>query len=102
MSMALTMEGYSVSEAANGVEALALFSTNPFDLVITDFEMPAMKGDELVARIRQAVVGQPILMVSGNWSRLTDPLRQVNGCLDKPFKLADLITAVKRVLREHN
>ena len=35
----------------------------PFDLVITDFEMPSMKGDELAAAIKARAPKQPIVMV---------------------------------------
>ena len=41
----LEKEGYAVVEANNGAEAFALFRSGRFDLVVTDFEMPFVKGD---------------------------------------------------------
>ena len=102
LSYALRLGGLLVSEAGNGAEALALFSENPFDLVITDFEMPAMKGDELVAKVRGLVPDQRIIMVSGNWEKPRDPFSKVNLCLDKPVQLPELLTAVHLVLDTAN
>ena len=97
---ALSTGDYSVSNARDGVEALALFSESPYHLVITDFEMPRMKGDELVEKLRRLVPGQRIIMVSSNWQKLADPLSKVNLCLAKPFLVGDLIMAVRRVLQD--
>jgi len=53
-----------VAEATNGVEGFALFKPGRFDLVITDFDMPHMKGDELARRVKQTSPLQPILMIT--------------------------------------
>ena len=100
MTQALRKEGHSVTEASDGVEALALFSNNPFDLVITDFELPGMKGDELVEKVRRLVPGQRIIMVSGAWPEFGSPLPKVDFCLDKPFQLTELVVAVRYVVQD--
>ncbi len=46
LRMMLELDGHRVTEARNGAEALNLLTTAEFDLVITDFEMPVMKGNE--------------------------------------------------------
>src|ERR1019366_8962648 len=43
----LSRDEHSVVHANNGVEALSLFTRGQFDLVMTDFEIPFMKGNEL-------------------------------------------------------
>ena len=53
LSFILKKEGYDVEEAANGKDALAKHSANPFDIIITDIEMPEMKGVDLLKQIRQ-------------------------------------------------
>jgi CheY-like chemotaxis protein len=98
VSQVLRIGGYSISEASNGAEALALFSKSRFDLVITDFEMPVMKGDELVDKVRRLVPGQRIIMASGTRPKLRDRLPKVDVCVDKPFQIADLLSAVHHVL----
>ena len=47
VKMMLEFDGHVVETAPNGKDALALLERSKFDLVITDFEMPMMKGDEL-------------------------------------------------------
>jgi len=53
ISLLLSLDEHEVIEAANGAEALDLFMRGHFHLVITDFEMPNMKGNELAARIKR-------------------------------------------------
>jgi CheY-like chemotaxis protein len=102
LSCALRSGGLVVSEAGNGAEALALFSESSFDLIITDFEMPTMKGDELVEKIRGLAPAQRIIMVSGNWWKPAVPSPKVNLCLDKPVQLPELLSAVHHVLNDPN
>lgn len=93
----LSMDGHSVMEAKDGPEALDLFKRSFFDLVITDFEMPEMRGDELAARLRELVPNQRIIAVSANWQKSGNRTK-VDLCLDKPLLIQDLRAAVNRVL----
>lgn len=49
----LTEEGYSIATAARAVDALDLLKSQPFDLVLSDINMPEMKGFELVREARR-------------------------------------------------
>ena len=60
---ALQSNGYEVSVARNGVEAIALYLESQPDLVITDLSMPEMDGVELTREIRQRA-STPIIVVS--------------------------------------
>jgi len=51
LSFVLTKEGYRVQSAANGKEALEKVKAGSFDVVLTDLEMPEMKGIELLENI---------------------------------------------------
>jgi CheY-like chemotaxis protein len=90
IALLLRVDEHTVVEAANGAEALALFKPGRFDLVITDFEMPRMKGDELVRRIKQAWPVQMIVMISAYAEQLDRSDSPVDACLDKPFHIEDL------------
>lgn len=80
-----------LTEARNGVEAMALINENFYDLIVTDYNMPEMDGQELVKRVRggsnQASI--PILMVSSEEddSRLAAVQQAgVSAICDKPFE----------------
>ena len=49
----LEPEGYSVNSCEDGPSALKLASEKPFEIVLTDFQMPGMNGDEVVKLLRQ-------------------------------------------------
>jgi CheY-like chemotaxis protein len=57
--------GYEVVAVCCAVEALQHFSTEAFDLVVTDYKMPRLDGIELIARIRERAPILPIIMISG-------------------------------------
>src|SRR5512137_1124526 len=71
--MLLEVDDHAVTEANNGAEAMDLFTKGQFDLVVTDFEMPVMKGDELAVRIKRLAPEQPILMITAYGKELGDP-----------------------------
>jgi two-component system chemotaxis response regulator CheY len=62
----LDMAGYRVSTAPGGAEALAQQQADRADLVITDFKMPGMNGDELLRRLRGADAALPAILISAN------------------------------------
>ena len=101
--MLLEVDGHEVSIAAGGYEALDIFDKGNFDLVLTDYSMPDMKGDEFAAIIKQRRPTQRIIMITAFGSELKasgklDGL--VEALIDKPFSLADLRTVTARVLAD--
>jgi CheY-like chemotaxis protein len=61
----LTGEGYAVSEACDGEEALRRIKAEPFDVVVTDFQMPGLNGLEVMAHMREQDAQRPVIVVSG-------------------------------------
>jgi DNA-binding response OmpR family regulator len=98
----LAGSGYEVDIAEDGAVAWSKLQRNRYDLLITDHDMPKLNGLELLARIHDAGVLLPAILVSGAmpaaelnqrpWLRLTDRLA-------KPYTLAELLGAVNKVLR---
>jgi CheY-like chemotaxis protein len=62
----LTIKGYRVSVAYSGEQALQAFRAERPDLVITDYKMPGMHGDELLRRLRALDPALPAIMISAN------------------------------------
>jgi len=63
--------GYRVKTAVDGSEAFAVLKTEPFDLVVSDVEMPRMDGFELTSKIRadKNLAEMPVVLVTGLESR---------------------------------
>jgi CheY-like chemotaxis protein len=93
----LAQSGYTVVEANNGAEALGLFRQSRFDLVMTDYEMPFVKGNELASRIRSVAPDQPILMMTGYSHRLEGD-NPVNAVINKPLSLARLQSVMGQLI----
>ena len=98
ISMLLSMDEHTVTEAANGREAFSLFAPDRFDLVITDYAMPVMRGDELATNIKQAAPAQPILMITGSADQTSGAASSVDGFLRKPFGVDELTHALEKAL----
>ena len=58
-------EGYKVEVASSGQEGLDAFSARAFDLVVTDYRMPGMSGQQVIRKIRQQKPGVPIVLLTG-------------------------------------
>ncbi|HEY5913233.1 MAG TPA: response regulator [Verrucomicrobiae bacterium] len=98
LRMILEFEGYQVTEAANGAEALSLFTVSEFDLVITDFEMPVVDGSELAVGIKRLAPSLPILMVTGSQRACCGVGNPADALLSKPFTVPDLRCALGKLL----
>jgi len=100
VKMMLDFDGHLVETAGNGKEALAMLEKSDFDLVITDFEMPAMKGDELAVAIKARAPKQPVVMITAYAEMLQasgNPLAGVDLIISKPFLLENLREAIAKV-----
>jgi CheY-like chemotaxis protein len=99
LTRALT--SYDLTVAHDGPEALAVANGRPVDLLITDYLMPAMTGDELIARLREQRPGLKCLVITGHGDLLDrespDWWREV-AHLAKPFRLQALREAVETIL----
>jgi CheY-like chemotaxis protein len=101
LSRALSICGYDVTLAENGIEAGKLFLTGSYDLVITDLQMPLMNGWELSRLIKERSPNTPVMVVSGacdeaHWEKTN--LGFVDAVILKPFRLKELEGTVHRLL----
>jgi CheY-like chemotaxis protein len=63
--LVLEEAGFQVQVATGGAEALSLFRSIRFDVVVTDYCMPYMNGDELIVRLRALEANVRIILLSG-------------------------------------
>jgi two-component system KDP operon response regulator KdpE len=99
--MNLELEGYRVSTANNGLEALQRVRDDLPDLVLLDVMMPQMDGFEALQRIRE-VSTVPVIMVTvrGEEPDLVRGLELgADDYIAKPFSPRELLTRIKAVLR---
>ena len=61
-------EGYDVSVASSGTEALKIYTTDPPDLMILDIWMPELDGLETLKRVKEFVPTAQVMMMSGHGS----------------------------------
>jgi len=100
----LKREGYVVSAASSGEEALRQVQAAPPDLVLLDLMLPAMDGLEVCRRLRQdpATVSLPIVMLTAKGDEVDRVLGLEIGADDyivKPFSPKELLARVRAVLR---
>lgn len=91
--------GWEVVLAADGAQALALVQTQPFTLVVTDWNMPVMGGAELVAALRADArfVALPVLVLTTEGDESAQVRAEnlgVSGWLSKPVDPETLLAAV--------
>jgi CheY-like chemotaxis protein len=97
--MMLAFDGHQVETAGSGKEALSLFQKGKYDVVLTDYAMPAMKGDELAVAIKAIAPGQPIVLITAYAEMLKseeNPLQGVDFIVSKPFLLENLREAIEK------
>ncbi|HEY3275089.1 MAG TPA: PAS domain S-box protein [Syntrophorhabdaceae bacterium] len=96
--------GYTVTVVTGGSEALSLFRSDPgaFDLVITDYAMPAMTGADLARQLTKEAKRIPVILCSGaNESLSFRKMKKlgISGFLVKPFLKEELARQVRTVLQ---
>lgn len=99
------LNDYHILEAENGVEALKIIQSQPIDLLITDYMMPKMDGNELIKNIKKTNLKFPIIILT---ARIDETMKLkmlrigVDDYLIKPFLEEELLLTVKKSLEAHH
>lgn len=98
----LTEEGYKVTLAKDGREAVKLVDAEKFDLVLLDIMLPYLNGFEIAEHIRKDQPQMPILMLTAK-TTAKDKIKGLEAGADdyltKPFNLDELLLRVKGMLK---
>ena len=94
---ALELEGFQVSTATNGREALQRVAASPPAVVLLDLQMPVLDGWQTQAALRQQRPDIPVVfMTAGNRAKHEAERHQAAGYLAKPFDITHLLDTVER------
>jgi PAS domain S-box-containing protein len=100
-----TGEGYRVTTASNGCDALEQFKSHPADVAVVDIKIPGMDGIELSWKIKEINAPTEIILISG-FSTMDSAISSVKlGAFDyfcKPFKLKEVSRSVERALEKRH
>ncbi len=104
LSSILQDEGYEVSVAKSGGEALKIYTVDPPDLMLLDIWMPEMDGLETLRRVKEIVPTAQVMVMSGHGSIETAVKAIKLGAYDyieKPLSLENVTLRVKHALEQY-
>lgn len=94
----LEYEGYGVTTAENGFDALDLIKNKSFDLIFCDIKMPQLDGIELLKMIKELNVHTPVIMISGHAS-IDNAVETIKigayDFIEKPLDLNRILITIK-------
>lgn len=96
----LSLEGYNVIEANNGIEGLAAI-TDDLDLILLDIMMPKMNGMDMLRKLRETNE-TPVLMLTAKGEEIDRVIGLELGAddyLPKPFSDRELLARIRAILR---
>lgn len=101
----MTREGFDVSTAQNGIQALRMCYKDPFDLAIVDMVMPGLDGLQTISKLRQDHPGLKIIAISGGDISFDGTIyldlvrdKRAHRTFAKPIPRRELIAAVNELL----
>ena len=97
----LADEGYNVSPAANGPEALELASRAGVDLILLDLNMPGLDGWETYEKLNSKKPPPPVIVITARPNQhFTAQAAGIGALLEKPLDLQKLLTAIRDLVDE--
>jgi DNA-binding NtrC family response regulator len=101
LELQFTEEGFQVRSAPDAEQGLGLLNKEPFDLIVTDFQLPGMDGLEFLQTAKRVNANLPVVIMTayGTVESAVDAMKA--GASDyvlKPFSLAELVLVVRKEL----
>jgi len=103
-ALLLEFDGHKVQTAYTAEAALEMLAKSDFDLLIAEYWLPRMRGDQLAAIVKRKWPDLPIIMVTANFEEVDVddyPIRGVSCLLDKPFSMEQLRQAMEWAVGQH-
>lgn len=104
LGVILRTEGFTIEEAADGLEALRKISENVYDVIILDVMMPELNGFEVLKKLRaqEKTADLPVIIVSAKSTDrdILEGLKEgANYYIPKPFEPRELVYILKLILK---
>ena len=103
LKLNLELEGYLISSAYNGAEALKAVQQEHFDLIILDIMLPEIDGISVLENIRRTGNLIPVLILSAknnSADRVLGLKKGADDYLNKPFNLEELLLRVQNLIKK--
>jgi DNA-binding NtrC family response regulator len=101
LSSELHTEGYMVSTASDGDEAIDLLQSHSFDLILLDIKMPRVDGFQVLRYVKEKLPHIKVIMLTG-FADLKNAIESkklgAEDFISKPYDLVDLLATIERVL----
>ena len=97
----LSAAGYACTRCETGEKAVVHLSSEPFDAVLVDVNLPGMDGLAVLKRAHEIVPGIPVILMTTDGTRGAVILATrlgAAGCLVRPFSFPDVVSIVERVV----
>jgi len=105
VAIKLKNNGFDVLTADNGAAAYTLAVQHKPDIIVTDYQMPALTGLELIEKLRadEQTAAIPVIMLTARGFAIEDQKKQklnIAACLSKPFSPREVLQTVEEVLKQ--
>jgi len=98
----LIREGFCVASVGNGQEAIELMELQNFDVIITDYKMPVLGGEDWVRKLNDLQGKDKILLLSAFLEEAKVVEEEVGEKISKPFKRKELVNKIIALLKKNN
>lgn len=102
LEIELTYEGYAVTKAMDGLDAMEAYRTRKWDLILLDVMLPGLSGIEILRRIRMNDTNTPVILLTAKGSvedKVSGLDLGANDYITKPFQIEELLARVRAALR---
>jgi len=100
LEILLELHGFDVTPAANGEEALNILRSRKFDIILTDWMMPVMSGQEFLARLQSEKIaeGAPVVVLTAAAEAVSSLEPACARVIGKPFDIWALLSTIEELL----
>lgn len=102
LELELEIEGYRIGKAMDGNEALEVYGSRKWDLILLDVMLPGISGIELLRKIRTKNTFTPVILLTAKGSvedKVSGLDLGANDYITKPFQIEELLARIRAVLR---